>query len=253
MPRSITSREPSVETLLIVGDTQIPFQDDRAVAVMMKLAENLPITHVYAIGDIIDFYAISSHLPNPARRVQLQEELNLGHKFLASLNEVTPNAQHFFVEGNHEDRLRRYIWAHAPELAGTDMVQLPSCLGLDRLGYTHIPYPRGIHHRTLYLVHGDLVSKHSAYTAKQMLEHYGSSGVSGHTHRLGSHYRTNLGGIHGWWENGCLCRTDNVEYDNWPNWQQGFTIVTFIGDQFFVTPVPIISGRLIYGGKLYVA
>src|SRR3990167_5599245 len=208
--------------LLVVGDLQIPFQDDRAVAAMLNLAADLAPDFVYLIGDIIDFYAISSHLPDPSR--PLQQEIERTHRFLDDMNAATPSAAvRYYIEGNHEDRLRKYIWSHSPVLSENPMLTLSTQLGLTERGYIHITYPHGVLHNDLYLVHGDLVSKHSAYTAKQMLDHYGMSGISGHTHRLGSHYKTTLGGPLGWWENGCLCLLD-LDYDDKTNWQQGFSI-----------------------------
>lgn len=240
--------ESSIETLLIVSDLQIPFEDPAAVAVMLKVSADLQPDYLYLNGDISDFYAISSHLPDPRRN--LVDELEITKRFLDDIMDATPNATRFFIEGNHEDRLRKYLISHASALVGNQAVTVDGQLGLTRRGFTQVAYPHGVLHKTLYVVHGDLVSKHSAYTAKQMLDHYGISGISGHTHRLGSHYKTTLGGPLGWWENGCLCNLD-LDYDDKPNWMQGFSIVTFIGNRFWVEQVVIHEGKAIWRGKLY--
>ncbi|MCA8938790.1 MAG: hypothetical protein KDB07_03230, partial [Planctomycetes bacterium] len=49
------------------------------------------------------------------------------------------------------------------------------------------------------------------------------SGISGHTHRLGIHYRTTLAGTKFWIENGCLCNLDPDYTHGQPDWQHGFT------------------------------
>ena len=55
------------------------------------------------------------------------------------------------------------------------------------------------------LTHGNVVRKHSAYTAKAMYEQYQSSGVSGHTHRLGRYSKTDMHSrSHTWLEQGPL-------------------------------------------------
>ncbi len=48
----------------------------------------------------------------------------------------------------------------------------------------------------------------------------------------------------------CLCDL-NPDWIIHPNWQQGFSVVSFIHDRFWVEPVPIIKRKFIYGGRMY--
>ena len=105
----------------------------------------------------------------------------------------------------------------------------------------------------LVFTHGTVVSQDSAYTAKRNLLKYGLSVVSGHTHRLGSHYRNDLRGMVGAWENGCLCKLSLSK--EWgrevPNWSIGFSTMSMYKDRFYVQQVPIIEDKFIYGDTLY--
>ncbi|KKM05312.1 hypothetical protein LCGC14_1755390 [marine sediment metagenome] len=74
--------------------------------------------------------------------------------------------------------------------------------------------------------------------------------VAGNSHRLGSYYKRNRFGVYGWWENGCLC-TLTPDWVSWPNWQQGFSLVHFSRDRFWVEQLQIINRKFVYAGKLY--
>ena len=71
----------------------------------------------------------------------------------------------------------------------------------------------------------------------------------GHTHRLGIYYRRNRGGVHAAYENGCLCSLE-PEYAQYPDWQQGFSVVHVDKGGFFnVQQIPIIGRKtFLYGG-----
>lgn len=242
-----------MDLLAIISDVQIPFQDRRALSLTIDFLSQVKPTHLYIIGDWGDFYSISAHDRNPSRLFKLKEEIEEQIDELVNITSACRKAERFFIEGNHEDRLRRYLWQKAPELHGVGNLTIPELLKLKELGYKHLPYREGVFHneyRTFYITHGDIVRAHSAFTAKCMLDRFGVSGISGHTHRLGSHYKRNILGQTGWWENGCLC-TLSPDWVMNPDWQQGFTLVHIDEARFWVEQVPIIGGKLVYGGHLY--
>jgi len=96
------------------------------------------------------------------------------------------------------------------------------------------------------------VSIHPAYTAKRHYERSGGFGMCNHTDRGGSFYMRDRVGMWGWWENFCTCTLDPDWIKN-PNWQQGFTLVHFVGRRFWVEQIPIVGHSLMYGGKVYKA
>jgi hypothetical protein len=71
----------------------------------------------------------------------------------------------------------------------------------------------------------------------------------GHSHRLGVYYQTNVRGVHASYENGCLCDL-KPEYVNYPNWQQGFSVVSVDdGGWFNVQQIPILNRHRFYYGS----
>jgi hypothetical protein len=89
------------------------------------------------LGDCADCYAISAYDKDPARVHGLQDEIDMVRAHLHQVAQLAPEAQRYYLEGNHEDRLRRLIWTlpgTASELARLRSFQQamtwPSLLGL---------------------------------------------------------------------------------------------------------------------------
>jgi len=242
-----------MDLLAIISDTQIPFQDESALKITREFIRGIQPTHLYIIGDWGDFYAISSHARDPSRVSKLSEEIKEQVGELEKFVKVIPNAKRIFIEGNHEDRLRRYLWHTAPELKDIGGLTIPELLHLSELGFEHVAYPYGKFHNkyeSFFLMHGDVARRHSAYTARAMMDRFGVSGINGHTHRLGTYYRRDVTGPKVWLENGCLCLLE-PGWTAYPDWQHGFTLVHVDRDRFHAEQIPIIGGKFMYGGKLY--
>lgn len=246
--------KPDCEKAAFIGDWHIPYHDPIAVELVLKFLEWFRPDTVFILGDYIDAYSVSRFDKDPQRLLSLQSELDEARGILCKLRRVCPRARIIYIAGNHEDRLRRYLWK-APEISVLDNLQLPALLGLEELDIDYHGYERQLEWHGLLVEHGDRVSKHSAYTAKAMLEARGVSGISGHSHRLAAYYRTDNGGVKVWYENGCVCDTNPTYVIGKPNWAQGFTVAHALKgrQRFAASQIPILSGRLFYDGRVWEA
>ena len=238
-------------TALIMQDTHNPFQDQRALReVELFATEFQPDLALYP-GDMNDFYQLSKFDRNPERANHLQSDLNSTASLFKRHRALMPNTRMIFLLGNHCDRLRRYLWSGSPALASLDCLTVEGLFKLKENEVECIDYEEGVLFNGNFMVdHGDLIRAHSSYTAKGMMDKHGGSGMHGHTHRLGSHYKRNRFGVYGWWENGCLCDL-NPDWIQNPNWQQGFSVVHFAKERFWVEQMQIINRKFMYGGKTY--
>lgn len=148
--------------------------------------------------------------------------------------------------------LTKYLWAH-PEISSLRDLRLPAQLHLsgEDIEAEHFSYHQPQRWHGLQVEHGDRVSRHSAATAKTMLEARGVSGVSGHTHRAGVHFRTDETGMKAWWELGCLCGLNPEYLVSRPNWQQCVTVgyAPANKDRFVVCQAPVINHVLFFEGQ----
>ena len=227
----------------------------------MQIAADFKPDLRIAGSDGMDFYSISNFDKNPARvKKGLQWEIDAWSAGQREWRDVCANA--FFLIGNHEDRLRRYLWRN-PELFDLEVLRLPSLLRMAELGI-HWETDKGeranqelVVHNRLVIKHGSLTRKHSAYTARGELEAEGFSIslLSAHTHRGGSTYqRTRRGVVHAH-ESFCLCSLE-PEYLQHPNWQQGIVLATVTPTALSIEPVPFFREtgkvRAIWREKEYV-
>ena len=244
------------------SDLHLPFHDERALAILYAILEDVQPDIVVDHGDTIDCQEISKYPKDPARRIALKEEIRMGAEHFAKVTELTPDAKHIWCEGNHEERLKRLIWGLAENRQAGEILTLPqvsealawgSLLGLTELGWDIVHYPS---HRLLFdkliLTHGEKVRAQSGQSEKAELEHYSKSGLSGHTHRIGYYGKKTYDGQLGWWGLGCLCAI-RTHYVSFPNWQQGLAVVVWSEDRksFAVERVRIFDGVAYFRGRRY--
>lgn len=228
-----------------LSDLHIPYFDPFAWQLTLNIVKEVKPTKINILGDALDFYQLSTFDKDPKQleNGRLQEDFDKWFYMATMLQSVAPETcEYTYLPGNHEDRLRRYLNRN-PELYGLRALELPSLMRLDDLGIQFHESEVEIVPNLLVGKHGDVVRKDSGFSAKGELEKekYAISTITGHTHRLGTHYartRTRVVKAH---ENGCLCLL-NPEYVKNPNWQQGVTMVThFGGELFHVEDVPFLN------------
>ena len=240
------------EKSVFIPDAHIPHIAEDIFENLLAFLKDFQPDKIFILGDWMDFYNLSKFDQDPKLFGQLQRELNLGHFYLEQIRKVCPKADGVFLEGNHEDRLRRWLWKN-PEIASLMDLNISALLGLEELRFHAIPYGDTFDYNgSLIVKHGDIVRMHSAYTAKAELEKHGVSGISGHTHRLGQFNKTDDSGQKLWQEAGCVCKMA-LPWSKNNNWQQGFVYAHMEtkGNRFHIVSVPIIKGRFFAEGKYY--
>lgn len=233
------------DRLLIIPDTHAPFHDARAWDVMMRFARAWKPTRIRHLGDLNDFYSVSSHDKDPRRALTLEDETKVTRDLLDDLGnlKVTDKVLH---KGNHEDRLDRYLMRQAPALLG--VVSLDKLLDLRERGWKSLPY--GDHFRT-----GNLFSVHDVGRSGQQATHQtavavGHNIVFGHTHRMQMEYfGTALGERYVAATCGWLGNVEEATYVSRivrASWQLGFaTAVMDKKGDFQLTLRPIVDYKVI--------
>lgn len=208
--------------VVCASDFHIPFQDDKAVAAFIKyIKENTP-DYIVLNGDILDMFMLSRFTKGEGRNPY--EEINICREILAAIREAAPNAIIYYVIGNHETRLEKYVLTKAPELASLveDVFNIIKVQDFNIIGCSSL-----VVNDNFKFKHGTLLGNKSGLSAIKELENAYMSGASGHTHRLAKFIARKAGRKFIWLETGCLCSL-NPEYMIEPNWQQGFAVFYFI-------------------------
>lgn len=239
---------------VVLNDIHFPFHDRPVIdELVVPFVKELKPKGIHLNGDITDHFQLSDFDKNPLTRTTVKTEIVLLGAFLKQLRNVELK---YLKGGNHEDRWRRYLWAHAPALVDTGAVDYDKVFHLADYGFQYQPYGEKSWIGKLMLTHGHHCRKHSSETARAHFQQYGCSVMVGHTHRLGSFYHTNVNGPHVCYENGHLSDVEKAEYTKDPDWQQGFSVVQVMEDGVFnVEQIKVleVGGRkqFIYGGERY--
>lgn len=226
-------------SFVILSDIHYPYEDAKAVKAAVNFIKEKQPDVVVLNGDILDFYDLSRFNKSPDRVQCLQKEINKAKKLFKDIREAIPLGEIYFIKGNHEARLEKYLMKN-PELYSLDALKLSNILDLKQYGIAFID--KSLRLGPLKIIHGDLVRKYSSYTAKGELEKHDCSGISGHTHRGGIHYQQTPERYLMWAESFCLCGLQ-PEYIDEPNWQQGILYGWVKKDSFCVVPIPIVEGK----------
>lgn len=243
-----------LEKSVVIGDTHIPYHDERAVKNVIDFIQYFKPDNIFINGDLIDCLDISSFDKPLEKHQNLADEIEESKYLLLQLKSASPKSRIIYIFGNHEFRLQKYISKNARELYGLKGLTLEEQIGCKELDidvYNNNTKENFYQYGRLWIGHFNKVNKHSGMTAKNLLEDKGVSIIQAHTHRMGSSYKRDFDGQKGAWEGGCLCDL-NPKYCNMPNWQLGFITIhkDKKTDQFKVTPVEIIDYRIIYGDKI---
>lgn len=253
-----------MKTCLVINDIHFPHHVPKLLHLILRFCAGTHLDEVVINGDMVDFPSLSSKFDQaPLDPAGLDKEIRHVRTFLLDLRAVVPaDCKITWLGGNHEDRLWRFLckkrqtWLALGKRATalvTDALSFESLFGLGEFGVTYKPY--GDDHKlgNLTVTHGDIVRAHSAYSARGTFEKAGVSTLVGHTHRLGAHFKTNKAGIHGVWENGCLC-TLKPDYMKNPDWQHGFAVIHVADSGLFnVQQIPILQQKMFfYGGTQWV-
>lgn len=187
---------------LAVPDAQIPFQDERAMALAQVAIRELMPDNVVFLGDMLDFPSLSRFEQRPEWAGQVQESLDRNHEMLARTRANAPDANLYYLYGNHEDRLQKHMVKNNAELLGIKRANAEKELGVMTLEFLlrmkelevqAVPgYPNG-HlwlEDHLVMLHGNKARQNGSTSLEYLKENPHVNTVHGHSHRAEIQWRT---------------------------------------------------------------
>ena len=283
IPRIGSREETTNELVVAAGDFQFPFEDPEVYASFLTfLAAERP-DRIVLTGDILDLTAVSAYDRDPRLGMPVQEELTHAHRRLAEIRaSAGPEAQIFFLYGNHEARLSKWLAKRAPELVGMtdaegrEILSLANLLRLDALDITPclsegLAFAGPEHFRSYYQIAPDLIATHGTYSRSTgggasimpIVDAAGVSVVGGHDHSQGIAFKT-IGGFAGIEQRrtaaistGMMCRRTELGYlaqHQVSRWAAGFVVIELWGEEAGQWQPDFASwtgSELVWRGKRY--
>lgn len=225
------------ERWIVLPDVHLPYEDKATVRALEAYMSDHQWAGWIQLGDLIDFNEIS-HFEAGNNRLDKVGAIKKSYSVTADFLDrhrklIGPKAKMVYIEGNHEDRITRYLDKN-PE--GVGSLEVPSSLRLKERGIQWVPFwSKGEVYRkgNAYFAHGRPTGGNHA---KKMLELYGVPIYYGHLHDMQVYSKAT------WGNNktleaaslGCLCRYDQTYLQGGPtNWMQGFGVFHFWPDGFY--------------------
>lgn len=250
------------KSILVFSDTQLPFEDKRALKAVINFAGAYKPDEIIHIGDLMDY-------PQPSRWTKGTREEFEGSVFkdseYAKTNLLKPLRTVYqgpigVLEGNHDLRPREYLMKYAPALASTREFHFDKLLDFEGFGINVLPefYEFASGWVATHGHRGNIsLSRISGNTALNAAKKLGASVVMGHTHRLGRGAEsrgfggkvTTLTGL----EVGNLMDMKKATYlkGGSANWQQGFAMLYIDGKHVEAQPISINGGKFTVDGTTF--
>lgn len=245
---------------LVLPDMHIPQHDVPAVNAVMTYAlhekqNGVPFNGWIQIGDFQNFKGLSKHSEFDKiglEGARVRKDTDAGNAFLDRIQSIIPD-NGFLLEGNHDERLARWIKAN-PQFAGLG-ITVPELLRLDDRNIIWVPnWSEGkvLRIGKVVFVHGSIIRKHHA---AGMMDKFQTCVVYGHAHdeQLFSAVSAADDNVRVAHCIGCLQdRRDYWEQFNGNRWQTAFADFTFFKDGGFSYVVhKIVDNRFSAGGRVF--
>jgi metallophosphoesterase superfamily enzyme len=244
-----------------------PFHDRRALSVALEIAKSNDFDDLVVLGDFLDLPDWSTKfIRTPEFEQVTQPALVEAGWWLNQFRFYLPDTEMYYIEGNHEKRLRDMIATSLPQAYMIQPVnkmisysawEIPNLLGLKDRGIEWVgDYPNGIVwlSENLVVVHGDGLS------ADKVVNTTDVTTIFGHIHRLEMAVRPVFhkdgGRIVTAYCPGFLGRLDGSVpgQKNRQKWSQGIGIVTYTNDGYVnIEHVEINNGVGMFRGDVYEA
>ena len=187
-----------VQRLFFFPDMHVPYHSEKALRLALRVRKAFRPHRTIILGDMADFYCVSSYDKSPARKDSLQWEVQECNKVLDLIDQHKDRRD--FVAGNHEFRLERYLKTKAPETF--DMLKVQDLLRLKERGWSYTPYQHSLKIGRLWITHDEGTAGPTAH--RKARDSFGGNVVIGHTHRMSVDYqgcasgKGHVGAMFGW-------------------------------------------------------
>jgi hypothetical protein len=220
---------------ILFYDVHQPYHNKAIYDIAIGYAKNWNPDEIYIGGDFVDFKDISTWKDDPLR-MPFKDEVSLVKDNLLSIRESFPDARITYIEGNHENRLARYMWAKAPEFCGLPELAFERLMGLENIGISYVSNVdrlnlglRPVKIGKLYILHGHeiMLGSGTVNLARTMYLKTHVNVIFGHHHQSQNYVFKKLDGSYeGSWCVGCLCNLSE-RFQPMNNWINGFCTVKY--------------------------
>ena len=234
--------------ILLISDLHIPYHNIEAITIALDYGKANNVNTIFINGDLIDNHQVSRFETDPKKR-SVKQEFDATKQFLVSLRTAFPDADIYWLKGNHCIRWEKFLLMKVREIWDDEYFHLEERLQLNEVKVKLLDDKTLVKAGKLSITHGHHIfkgvftpvnpSRGAFLRAKQSL-------IVGHLHRASHHPEVDLDGkIISCWSTGCLCELKPNYSPMVSNSQHGFAhiLVESNGD-YTVKNYQIVNGKL---------
>lgn len=242
--REVWRLPKSISKVLLLSDIHFPYHDNEALTTALKYGQKENIDAIFINGDMIDFYQLSFHEKDP-RVTSIADELEMARGFFDELKKAFPRALIYYITGNHEHRLERYLRVKAPELLDVQEFRIDVLLKLGEKGIHYLPHGTKCYFGKLLVEHGDKMKGSGGVNpARSLFAKLKRHAICGHFHRTSeATEKVYDSDVVVTYSTGCLCELE-PRYMEVNNHNHGFAVVEMDGENFRVRNLKIVNGKV---------
>lgn len=230
----------------VLCDAHIPYHDKRTLQGWVDDCEKMGARSILLNGDVLDFYQLSDYLRDPSKP-RMRDEILKGRQFLEYLRSKFPRARIVYKEGNHDERLKRYLATRAPDMLDLEEIRLERLLKAADYGVEWVEDKRVVMVGRLPVIHGhEYRGGGGVMPARWLYLRTGESAMMGHLHQVTYYsFRTITGKEVGMWSVGCACHLSPL-YAPLNQWGHGWAMIEVAADGGF----HVHNRRMLRDGKV---
>lgn len=236
-----------VERILVLADAHVPWHDQEAINIALDYADGYNPDCILLNGDWWDCVGASRWIQNPEKR-DWKGERKAARDSIEHIHQRFPKVKRLIWKmGNHEERVERFMWAHAAEIYDSADWELSRLLRLDEFGVEIVKDKRRIKAGKLNILHGHELkgAPTPVNFARTVFLKCGVNTLASHKHQSAQHTGKRLDGkIVNSWSTGCLCEM-HPDYAKLNNWSHGFATIDLRGSDFHVNNIMVCGGKLL--------
>ena len=243
------------QTIIVASDCHYwPGEATVAHKAFIRLCKQLKPAAIVLNGDVFDGARVSRHDPLYRNETPtVRQELEVCQERLGEIEKASHNSKLFWLYGNHDTRLWRYMKINAPEVEGAYGADL-----FDHFPGWHCGYVMKVNDSTI-IKHRWHNGVHAAYNnaLKSFTKtHNGSAAfVTGHLHKLQVTPWRGLAGVCWGVDTGTLADPQGEQFayleGNPRPWASGFAVLTFDKEGMLLPPelCEVIGETAYFRGK----
>jgi predicted phosphodiesterase len=215
-----------MKKFIYASDLHFPYENRDNVEEFLKGVASVKPDTIVLGGDIVDFYKISRFDKDPLNAITLQDEIEVVKDFLESLRNVSSRSKIYWLEGNHEERLTKYIRVNAPEFASLPALAFESLFNLREFNVEYVKDTKVLQIDDWVFRHGHECGNGSTpgLSARKGVMMYGANYIQGHIHKANIIRVSNFNGDFIGVESPCLSEMEPEYVKGFAGWQAGYTV-----------------------------